>query len=527
MSANRTSHAGDPVHRKRTRSGCLPCRSRRRKCDGALPRCRNCEQRGCSCQWGLKASFHPSRSLRLSSCEIVALAVIEKRRVQKSRQPRGSPTIIDETGQILRGYNVLGSGASLSHSNNDHADLKQRESRLGSCSIPSSPRLYNGHDTGTPDIPYEELYHSKSDDTHRLTGTTLSVADLFAPNLRTFGLSPLSNPIRNRSYRETSPSWRRGHIAPSTRSRSTSKLIPDPEPPLPVSNAEKLRLVSAYMQETGTWCETTDSDMHFTVRSLHDIMGSPAFVGAAMALASRQLDYLEGCERQVTLELYQYTIQLLLRQNTAAPDPSVLAACTLLCVYEMMASEVHEWRRHLKGCAGLLQAQKWNGSSPGIIKSCFWAFARIDIWAAFITQNTTLIPTDFWLDDTSCKSVRTTGSIDDYCNLAILTFAKIVNLLALRSHRENECYNSASATSLLSLWDELQEWYQQRPPDVYPLLRDPCSSGKVFPTIIFSRASSICGNTFYHTGCILLLRTGVVTTGTPRSCSRDKVCGLP
>ncbi len=102
------------------------------------------------------------------------------------------------------------------------------------------------------------------------------------------------------------------------------------------------------MQETGTWCETTDSDMHFTVRSLHDMMGSPAFVGAAMALASRQLDYLEGCERQVTLELYQYTIQLLLRQNTAAPDPSVLAACTLLCVYEMMASEVHEWRRHLK-----------------------------------------------------------------------------------------------------------------------------------------------------------------------------------
>lgn len=117
---------------------------------------------------------------------------------------------------------------------------------------------------------------------------------------------------------------------------------------MPVSNAEKLRLISAYMQETGTWCETTDSDMHFTVRSIHDMMESPSFVGAAMALASRQLDYVEGCERQVTLELYQYTIQLLLQQNTAAPDPSVLAACTLLCVYEMMASEVHEWRRHLK-----------------------------------------------------------------------------------------------------------------------------------------------------------------------------------
>lgn len=43
----------------------------------------------------------------------------------------------------------------------------------------------------------------------------------------------------------------------------------------------------------------------------------------------------------------------------------------------MMASRVEEWRRHLKGCAGFLRAQKWNGSSEGIVKASFWAFARI------------------------------------------------------------------------------------------------------------------------------------------------------
>jgi hypothetical protein len=67
-----------------------------------------------------------------------------------------------------------------------------------------------------------------------------------------------------------------------------------------------------------------------------------------MALASRQLDHVRHQPRQVTLELYQYTIQLLLRQDPGKQDASVLAACTLLCVYEMMASGVHEWRRHLK-----------------------------------------------------------------------------------------------------------------------------------------------------------------------------------
>jgi hypothetical protein len=80
------------------------------------------------------------------------------------------------------------------------------------------------------------------------------------------------------------------------------------------------------------------------------MMKSPAFAAAAMSLASRQLDYVERRQRSVTLELYQYTIQLLLQQDPGKADASVLATCTLLCVYEMMASGVHEWRRHLKVC---------------------------------------------------------------------------------------------------------------------------------------------------------------------------------
>ncbi|PWY96194.1 hypothetical protein BO94DRAFT_2233 [Aspergillus sclerotioniger CBS 115572] len=284
-----------------------------------------------------------------------------------------------------------------------------------------------------------------------------------------------------------------------------------PEPTSPVSNAEKARLICAYMHETGIWCETTDSERHFTVKSIHEMMGSAAFVAAAMALASRQLDHLERQQRPVTLELHQYSIRLLLRQHPAKSDASMLAACTLLCVYEMMASEVHEWRRHLKGCAGHLQAKRWNGSSEGIVKSCFWAFARIDVWAAFISGNSTLIPTDFWIDNMSFESVAAKGNVDDYCNMANVIFAKIVNLLAAGYHEKR--YYTALAT-VSNLWSELQAWCRLRPKDVCPLLRDH-SPGQVSPTVLYSRSSSICGNTFYHAGCILLLQTGIlpVVTG--------------
>jgi hypothetical protein len=208
-----------------------------------------------------------------------------------------------------------------------------------------------------------------------------------------------------------------------------------------------------------------------------------------MALASRQLDHVRHQPRQVTLELYQYTIQLLLRQDPGKQDASVLAACTLLCVYEMMASGVHEWRRHLKGCAGHLQAQKWNGSSKGIVKSCFWAFARIDVWAAFVSRRTTLIPTNFWLEDMSIASVAAKGDVDDYCNLANLIFAEIVNLLAEHGPQEGGHVTTHTA-SISLLWEKMQEWRSLRPSEVKPLLRNSTTQRSVFPKLLYSRSSS-------------------------------------
>lgn len=84
---------------------------------------------------------------------------------------------------------------------------------------------------------------------------------------------------------------------------------------------------------------------------------SASFVAAAMSLASRQLGHIEQRQNSVTLELYQYTIRLLISQDPNKADATVLATCALLCVYEMMASGVSEWRRHLKVCSNFLKSR--------------------------------------------------------------------------------------------------------------------------------------------------------------------------
>ncbi|KAL3472074.1 hypothetical protein BJX99DRAFT_262682 [Aspergillus californicus] len=184
--------------------------------------------------------------------------------------------------------------------------------------------------------------------------------------------------------------------------------------------------------------------MHFTIKSIHNLMKSSSFVVAALSLASRQLDYIQMRERPMTLALYQFTIQL------------------LLC----------------------------NGSSDGIVKASFWAFARIDVWAAIISSKATLIPTESWVDDMSIDSILVDGDLDDYCNLPNLIFARIVNLLSAPQEPTKEMAAASSKALLGALWDEMQKWYHLPPTEVCPLLRD-FSRAKVFPEVMFTRSSHI------------------------------------
>lgn len=275
--------------------------------------------------------------------------------------------MIDETEQISRSYRSLDDASTPSSSPGPPRDRSEIEDQLEPTFVES--------DSGSgsePDLPRSDVYDhiathsSQQRATHSRQRSAasepsienplyqtnpLAIQQPLEPSFVDFAFSPSSQSVQPRYFTDRTASWTGTYVPPFSLGQAISKNVsPLPEPSLPVSNAERARLICSFLQETGTWCETTDSEMHFTVRSIHSMMESAAFAAAAMSLASRQLDYIESRHRPATLELYQYTIQLLLRQDPAKADAAVLATCTLLCVYEMMASGVHEWRRHLKVC---------------------------------------------------------------------------------------------------------------------------------------------------------------------------------
>ena len=104
-------------------------------------------------------------------------------------------------------------------------------------------------------------------------------------------------------------------------------------------------------------------------------------------------------------------------------------------------------------------------------------------------NQTTLIPTTTWVNDESASSVAANGDLDDYCNLAILIFANIVNLLSV-DLIEPAMAGSRIAPVANQLWGDLQAWRQHRPRDVLPLLTTQSTKRNPFPTIVFTQSSS-------------------------------------
>ena len=106
------------------------------------------------------------------------------------------------------------------------------------------------------------------------------------------------------------------------------------------------------------------------------------------------------------------------------------------------------------------------------------------------------------------RSIAATGTIDAYCNLATLIFAKIINLIATSQKRQGHLFDGSSKIN--TLWRELQDWRSHCPRQILSLLRTEAHQGSPFPTVLHTSNSSVCGNAFYHAGSILLLRTGNV-----------------
>lgn len=191
-----------------------------------------------------------------------------------------------------------------------------------------------------------------------------------------------------------------------------------------------------------------------------------------------------------------------------------------------------EWRRHLEGCANLLEAMGINGFVGGINQALFWCFARmglrpsfiigmrtdmiLDICGALISQDLTLIPINNWASTVGLsEDIRLfrnpINGFDTYANFAVFLCAHSVTFLQhlrTRSHG-HEPDSSRSVTCWNELFGHLEDWYTQRPEEMKPILTITASDGKSrspFPTVLYGNGPAVSGNQLYHTAALVMLQ---------------------
>lgn len=305
-----------------------------------------------------------------------------------------------------------------------------------------------------------------------------------------------------------------------------------------ISMQAKLDYLHNWMDECAPWLDMFDQSRHFGLQVTVLAQRSPAVLSALLAVAARQRERRRGLKGASldSLEFYSQAINSL-TTRLKVHEPEVLTTACLLCVLEMLSANPRDWRRHLDGCAALFQTTGVNGFSGGLMQAVFWCYARMDLIEAMIAEQTesTVLPIDKWviLPATSSpmsisrtlNSATTTISEtflqqgrlvpDMHANYAVYLSGKVCDLLTRRTRYlemgdNNGCNERQFDLEWTLHWNELQLWFDQRPPQLIaaqtPETPDP-NQQQQFPHIFFSHWAAISSNQLCHTSCILLLNS--------------------
>ncbi|OQO05537.1 hypothetical protein B0A48_09307 [Cryoendolithus antarcticus] len=519
--------------KKRSRNGCMNCRRKRRKCSETKPTCEGCQARSEKCEWGIKVTFRPENAQTVGD---------EYRSLFRSSNTSSKVfQIVDVTAEIARDYvTEVPSPEPFSES------IDEVVTTLTSPPLQDFPPKAI-LDLPSPVFPLPEITssHSLGVDFFDFTGSTFlsphfsdsTFEDgIFVPGsqyqelhveLRSKLMDTARStvpsrvqscvPSRRASVDATAEALQMLHDGPvigvtdiDEESRRLAQLSP----------AQEYVLWQNYISEVAPWLDKFDINRHFELVLPIWAKDVGHLKYSMLALSARQIELKEHkLELATSLALYQHAIHLLspaLAQRTTV----VLASSVVLCVLEMLSCSPKAWRRHLDGCAALIQALGITGICGGPEQAIFWCFARMDVCGGLISLEQTLIPMSKWIGGGALaediRLLQAKDNCDTKANHIEYLLGRVVELLCRfgrweqRHQDPNLVYTHKQYVShWLELFDHIETWHRNRPQELKPILVIPAEHSdppSTFPTVMYPNCPAISGNQLYHTAALLMLK---------------------
>ncbi|KAL5610201.1 hypothetical protein FOVSG1_004882 [Fusarium oxysporum f. sp. vasinfectum] len=383
----------------RTRTGCLTCRKRHKKCDERRPVCGPCTIRSRDC-------VYPETQSSLTS-------------IDESETQSGD--------QLFLGDQDSPAALDLPDSHSNH---------LATDTGPNIQPSLSANDVSLLGVAPQPLTTSTwSPDSAFWTADFASTRwlDLLANDAAQadsgFSLAP-------------TPALREGEERPPDIGSLQARLsqVAEVEPtswkagvsPATLSPHEAV-LLRHFAEKCALWLDLFHPQRLFSTYVIRLALKDPGLLHAILALAARHRSKLPSpSNRTVTdnesIRHYYETlhyVQEALAYTSYTKSEELLATAIVISSYEMLdeSDGRGNWQRHLKGVFWIQRSQDVNGGSGGLRQAVWWAWLRQDIWAAFREKRPCL---SFWVP------VQDLSELDqhDLAERAIYLLSQAVNYYA-------------------------------------------------------------------------------------------------
>ncbi|KAF6791335.1 C6 zinc finger domain-containing protein [Colletotrichum sojae] len=547
---------------KRTRTGCLKCRIRRRKCDEGKPRCQRCIDGNFECQYGPRLTFLNKNALTVSPSPRATEAATPKySRLQfvgpgSSKQqaakeaPPSSPALDTRlnSGVVTSPGAVLSPGQQTptvltfqthphpqpptpkphpiepSIAQNHHPPPQQqqvhhwRAHSIGHESLPSPVR--NLDIAGRQQQQQLQRASPNNDAAYETAlnvllslgseGTPAGMAQSPGPGpgrLPMTGVEGMS--VSPRDLMSVSPNSTRDERSSSTARTSIPSNIPQDR---------LLQLLRHFRYQVAPWLDLCDMSQTFGLYVPRLAIESEAVLHSVMALAtiSSQAD-----SRVVQPGDMEYIKALV---KTAPVEPSGLGSFSDSDLSQLTLSTACRFILNIPG--------SWH-ELPLTIGDGFWnmAFAdatpktisilsvliRLELAAALVTGSPISIPEQLSYNPPisqhwSSSSSAVAETIFQYTMEPLLLCAKVVNFCAGGFPPQTPT-DVPPVHRWTMLSDALGAWYASRAQEFRPMVEMDGGGGdgdeeekNLFPIILFTNGAAVFANQLYHTAMLLLLQ---------------------
>ncbi|ETS84673.1 hypothetical protein PFICI_02698 [Pestalotiopsis fici W106-1] len=465
----------------RTKTGCLTCRKRHKKCDERVPVCGPCSISSRDCVYGDQGPSPTSDG-------------------QPSQQVKQGPAI----------QPTKTSSPTLTFSSRREVDIPRTIPEVPTPSAvptagPSPRNLYPSPVDVPPQqplqppppppppstIPLAEAYqYAYSPDTVASELLTTDMAsnrwlDLLATDAAQadagFSLAPSPAPedsVSNTGH-ESQP------IGTENQPISGSVSIPAPLANQAVERhawslnrdivltSYEATLFRTFAERASLWLDIFDPRRHFSTYATRLALRNVGLMKAILALCARHREISEA-------------------------NAGITRDSMVISTYEMLDSSDTNWKRHLKGVFWIQRSQDVNGASGGLRQSVWWAWLRQDIWAAFRERRRCF---SFW------------RPLKDYCDLnqdeladrVVYLLSQTVNYCSKWDPSPTEPDTTAKRIRIgEALINELERWKTYLGPLFQPLPTADPSPDSVFQPLWIHPPKYGVALQVYSFACILI-----------------------